>query len=71
MCYRVYLLLRSLLYRVLQDLSKLRVANTLNVRGIGCSWATGKRALCRPDKKGDTHIFVYTLLFTEVAYTFI
>lgn len=52
-------------------LSKLRVANTVNVRGTGCSLAPRKREFLVPDQRGDTHIFVYTLSLTEVAYTFV
>jgi hypothetical protein len=53
------------------SLSKLRVANSVSVREIGCSLAPRKREFLVPGQRGDTYIFVYTLPLTKVAYTFI
>lgn len=70
MRYRLYLLFEIYALSRVAALSKLRVANTVSVRGIGCSLAPRKREFLVPDQRGDTHIFVFTLSLTEVAYTF-
>jgi hypothetical protein len=71
MRYRVYLLFEMYALSRVEALSKLLVANTVSVRRSGCSLAPCQREFLVPDQRGDTHILVYTLSLTEVAYTFV